>query len=76
MDIHCEHVRLSPADLQRSLSDPFWAQEHIDELGDAWAEKERLPPDKTPFFSIEKSWAHPLLLRRPRGRRHRPHTDL
>ena len=56
MGIHCEYVRLSPAELQRSLSDPSWAQEHIDELGDAWAEEDPLPPEKAPYFSIEKSW--------------------
>ncbi|MFD7306145.1 YfbM family protein [Streptomyces pharetrae] len=56
MGIHCEYVRLSPAGLRRSLSDPSWAQEHIDELGDAWAEGEPLPPEKAPFFSIEKAW--------------------
>ncbi|MEI5100868.1 YfbM family protein [Streptomyces sp. PmtG] len=56
MGIHCEYVRLSPAALQRSLSDPSWAQEHIDELGDAWAEEDPLPPEKAPYFSIEKSW--------------------
>ena len=56
MGIHCEYVRLSPADLERSLSDPSWAQEHIDELGDVWAEGDPLPPEKAFFFSIEKSW--------------------
>ncbi|AIS02571.1 hypothetical protein SGLAU_33215 (plasmid) [Streptomyces glaucescens] len=56
MGIHCEYVRLSPAELRRSLSDPSWAQEHIDELGDAWAEGEPLSPEKAPFFSIEKAW--------------------
>lgn len=56
MGIHCEYVRLSPAELRRSLSDPSWAQEHIDELGNAWAEGEPLPPEKAPFFSIEKAW--------------------
>jgi hypothetical protein len=56
MGIHCEYVRVSPAELQRSLGDPYWAQEHIDELGDAWAEEDRLSPEEAPYFSIEKSW--------------------
>ncbi|MGW1917808.1 YfbM family protein [Streptomyces sp. NPDC002076] len=56
MGIHCEYVRFSAAELQRSLSDPSWAQERIDELGDAWAEEAPLPPEKAPYFSIEKSW--------------------
>jgi hypothetical protein len=47
---------VSPAELQRSLGDPYWAQEHIDELGDAWAEEDRLSPEEAPYFSIEKSW--------------------
>ncbi|MGV2918809.1 DUF1877 family protein [Streptomyces alfalfae] len=55
MGIHCEYVRLCPAELQRSLSDPSWAQEHMNELGDAWAEEDPLPPEKAPYSSIEKS---------------------
>ncbi|MFD8912318.1 YfbM family protein [Streptomyces sp. NPDC059575] len=56
MGIHCVYVRLTPAELQRASSDPSWAQERIDELGDAWAEEDPLPPEKAPYFSIEKSW--------------------
>jgi hypothetical protein len=56
MGIHCEYVRLSSAELQRSLNDPSWAQERIGELGDAWAEGDPLPPEKATYFSIEKSW--------------------
>jgi hypothetical protein len=50
-------VRLSSAELQRSLSDLSWAQERLDELGDAWAEGDPPPPEKAPYFSIEKSCA-------------------
>lgn len=56
MGIHCEYVRLFPAELRRSLGDPVWAQEHLAELGDAWAGEGSLPPEKAPFFSIEKAW--------------------
>lgn len=56
MGIHCEYVRLSPAELRRSLDDQAWAQKHLDELGDAWADGDPLPPEKAPFSSIEKAW--------------------
>ncbi|GAA4078692.1 YfbM family protein [Actinomadura miaoliensis] len=56
MGLHRQYARLSPAALQRSRSDPAWAQKRLDDLADAWAYEEPLPPEEAPYFSIEKSW--------------------
>jgi hypothetical protein len=53
--IHREYARLTPAELQRALADPAWAEEHIDALAEAWVDDDAEPEDAR-FFSVDKSW--------------------
>ena len=55
MGIHQEYARLTEAELQRAIVDPRWAEDRLDELGEAWVEDDS-EPEEARFFSVDKSW--------------------
>jgi hypothetical protein len=53
--IHRQYARFTPDELQRALEDPGWAQERLDELGEAGIQDDS-EPEEARFFDVDKAW--------------------
>ncbi|MFJ1705541.1 YfbM family protein [Kitasatospora sp. NPDC088346] len=55
MSMMGEYVRLTPAEFDRAVADPAWAEEYVEELADAEPEH-RTDTARCRFLSIDRAW--------------------
>jgi hypothetical protein len=51
-----EYLRVTPAELDRAVSDPEWAMDYSERVQDEEEEQEDIPPGEGLHFSTEKTW--------------------